>query len=208
MGWESKDFLQNALDTCQDGSGEIEACPLFNIQSDDDAAKCTFDMPNDLKDDNPQGPRNGLPVDVPIQYGPEEATSYKVAGLSDQPTSTIALSEAPSTFSHPTLTYSPADPKSTSTAQFGIVVAKVSPAAGTDSFAELAPAPAATTTPPYDPAVNSFEGFAATSFVTSGNTVMEIFVTEIDVTTTVTATASADSKRKRHLHRHLHGARG
>ena len=126
MGWQSEDFLQQALDTCQDGSGEIEDCPLFDIQSDSDAAKCTFDMPKELKEDNTEGPREGLAVDVPVQWGPEDATAYPVAGQKGTPTTSLEPSDMPSTFSHRTLTYSPADPSLTSTAQFGIIVAKVS----------------------------------------------------------------------------------
>ena len=207
MGWESEDFLQNALDTCQDPSGLIEDCALFTLQSDDDAKKCTFAMPEVLKDDNPEGPRNGLAVDVPIQYGPEEATSYLVAGQTGQPTTTISPSEAPSTFSHRTLTYSPADPRSTSSAQFGIVVAKVSPGAETEEVAEVFPSSTVTAALSLESAVNPDGGFVFTSYVTSGNTVMQIFITEVDVTVTATETAPTDARRKRHLHKHLHGIR-
>ena len=70
MGWESEEFLQNAIDTCTNESGDIEDCHLFNIQSDTDCAKCTFDMPSALKNDQAVGPREGLAVDIPIQYGP------------------------------------------------------------------------------------------------------------------------------------------
>ena len=69
MGWQSEDFLQSAIDTCTNLSGEIEDCPLFDIQSDSDSAQCTFDMPSVLKNDQAEGPREGLPVDIPIQYG-------------------------------------------------------------------------------------------------------------------------------------------
>lgn len=191
MGWESAAFLQSAIDTCTNLSGEIEDCPLFDIQSDTDAAQCTFEIPSVLENDEAEGPREGLAVDIPIQYGPNEATTYPIAGLSGQPTTTIAPSEPPETFSHRTLTYSPADPESTRTAPGGIVVAKVSPASS----------PTPTSAP-------SDEGFVATTYITNGNTVMEIFITEVDVTVTATEAApSNDSKRKRHLHRHIHGGR-
>jgi hypothetical protein len=199
MGWESEDFLQNAIDTCTNLSGEIEDCALFDIQSDTDAAQCTFEMPSVLKNDLAEGPREGLAVDIPIQYGPEEATTYPIAGRSGQPTTTIAPSEPPETFSHRTLTYSPADPESTRTAPGGIVVAKVSPAAATESVLEAASSP---TPAPSD------EGFIATTYITNGNTVMEIFIAEVNVTVTATEAAPTnDSKRKRHLHRHIHGGR-
>lgn len=220
MGWQSADFLQNALDTCTDASGEIQACPLFDIQSDAEGAKCTFDIPDCLEADNPQGPRNGLAVDIPIQYGPEEATSYPIAGRQGQPTQGIEPSGPPSTFEQPTLTYSPADPQSTKSAQGGIVVAKVTSDSGdvgeaaatngagnaqvvTDWTTTTAEAAAATTQPPPPPPpADSKADFVATSYLTNGNTVVELFVTEVDVTVTATSTALAEHKR--HLHRHLH----
>lgn len=61
-------------------AGMIEDCKLFNIQSDDAAQKCAFSIPQELENDDPIGPRIGLAVDVPIQSGPEEATTYLVAG--------------------------------------------------------------------------------------------------------------------------------
>lgn len=209
MGWQSEEFLQNALDTCQDGSGEIQDCPLFDIQSDTDAAKCTFDMPDVLKQDNVEGPRSGLAVDVPIQYGPQEATTFPVAGCSGQQTTTISPTEAPSTFTHQSLTYSPADPKSTSTAEFGIVVAKVSLGSGKEVVQEATPSTTATEVPTVTSAASSQPDFIATSYITNGNSVMELFITELDVTQTVTAveTIPTDSKRRRHLHKHLHHVR-
>ena len=201
MGWQSEEFLQSAIDTCTNLSGEIEDCALFDIQSDTDAAQCTFEMPSVLKIDQAEGPREGLAVDIPLQYGPNEATTYPIAGRSGQPTTTIAPSEPPETFSHRTLTYSPADPETTRTAPGGIVVAKVSPAAGTESVLEAASSPTPTSAP-------SDDGFVATTYITNGNTVMEIFITEVDVTVTATEAAPTnDSKRKRHLHRHIHGGR-
>jgi hypothetical protein len=80
MGWESADFLGRAINTCTNPSGQISDCPLFNIQSDAKAARCKFKVPDMVKDDDCAGPRTGLPVGVPIQYGPEQATKYAVPG--------------------------------------------------------------------------------------------------------------------------------
>ncbi|KAH0122003.1 hypothetical protein KCU82_g22542, partial [Aureobasidium melanogenum] len=33
MGWDSSDFLQSAVDTCTNASGQIQDCPLFDIQT-------------------------------------------------------------------------------------------------------------------------------------------------------------------------------
>jgi hypothetical protein len=202
MGWESEEFLQNALDTCQNESGDIQDCPLFDIQSDSDAAECTFDVPDCLKHDKPEGPRQGLAVDVPIQYGPEQATKYPIAGKQGQPTKHIEPSTPPSTFSHPTVTYSPADPESTKSEQGGIVVAMVS--TDTSGVSEAAaPTPSTTVTPDAPPS-DAGDGFIATKYITQGNTVIEVFVTEVDVTVYATETATAAPAGKRHLHRHQH----
>lgn len=94
MGWESADFLQEATTTCgsSSGSGDIQDCPLFKLQTDSEAAQCTFLVPEELKDDDPLGPMDGLPVNVPIQYGPAEATEYPIAGGSSMPTSSTTTS--------------------------------------------------------------------------------------------------------------------
>lgn len=200
MGWESAEFLQDALDTCQDASGEVSACPLFTLQDDDEAAQCTFDMPSDLKNDDCHGPRDGLPVDVPIQYGPEPATKYAVAGLSNVPTSTLAHSSAPTTFKQTAVTYSPADAASTSAAQGGIVVAYDSKghenaaASYTEAISSsITSAPSATPT-------SSSEAGLSTTYITNGNEVIEMVIEETQVTVYATPTGYA----KRHLQKHQH----
>ena len=211
MGWESEKFLQEALDTCQNPSGDIEDCSLFDIQSDSDAAKCTFQIPEELKADDVEGPRDGLAIDVPVQWGPEQATPYPVAGRNGQPTKGIDTTEAPQTFSNiPTLTYSPADPKSTETAQGGIVVAMYSPDADGGTAVEVAEsmtevAQSSTVTPvPLPEEASPDDNIVATSYITKDNKVIELFIEEVDVTVTATTTATEDAMRKRHLHRHMH----
>jgi hypothetical protein len=80
MGWESEDFLQKALDVCQNDSGRIEDCPLFNIQPDADADKCAFEIPEVLVDENVRNMQEGIPMGVPMQYGPADATPYPCVG--------------------------------------------------------------------------------------------------------------------------------
>lgn len=207
MGWKSQDFLQQALDTCTSESGEITACPLFTIDRETPAT-CTFDTPEELKDDDCHGPRDGLPVDVPIQYGPELATKYKIAGRKGHETTGVPVTDAPSTYSEmPTLTYSPVDPESSKSALGGIVVAKYSSGASgadaqpTDSWPSPSPMPSPETTPSPEPA-SSAPQFEATSYMTNGNTVIELFIDEVDVT--VTATTTATQYAKRHQHHHAH----
>ncbi|KAK4621614.1 hypothetical protein CLAFUR4_07467 [Fulvia fulva] len=121
MGWESEDFLQSALDTCKNPSGQIEDCALFTIQKDADADECFFDVPEHLKKDNCHGPRDGLPVGVPVQYGPEPATKYPVPGRQGKATTAISHTSAPPTYSQSAAPYSPADPEKTKTADAGII---------------------------------------------------------------------------------------
>ena len=213
MGWESEKFLQSALDTCKSPSGLISDCPLFTTQKDSEAAQCTFEMPDSLKDDDVQGPREGLPVDVPVQYGPLNATAYPCAGRSGTPTTNLSPSSAPSSYSHEAVSYSPANPSLTATAPGGIVVAKYSSGAPTEASATAsseyssAPVAAITASPSLsDASVN--DDIVATSYMTQGNEVVELFIEEVDVTVTATASPSA-AKYRRHLHKHQHhqGAR-
>lgn len=236
MGWKSKDYLQQALDTCTNPSGQISDCPLFTLQDDSDAAQCTFELPEVLHGDDCDGPRDGLPVNVPIQYGPENATKYPVAGRQGVATSSMSSTSAPSTFSEQqsTMTYSPANPTSTSSAQLGIVVAAASSGANgaigpqkssgsyeTSSSSEYSSSSkasssiepsssteAASSSITASPSMKTAEvdgDIVSTSYITMDNTVIEMAIEEVDVTVTATATPSADSyKHKRHLHHHLH----
>ncbi|KAI7319343.1 hypothetical protein KC340_g7869 [Hortaea werneckii] len=223
MGWESQDFLQSALDQCQSQSGEISDWPLFNLQDDATSAQCKFDLPESLHGDDCDGPRDGLPVNVPIQWGPEPATKYPVAGRTGVATSSVgSASSAPSTFSQgPTLSYSAADPASTSTAQGGIVVAMATSGAGhgigpqasstlstetstVKASSTEAPSSSITASPSVEDAADSPD-IVATSYITHAdeNKVIELAIEEVDVTVTATPSASAGN-HKRHLHNHLH----
>lgn len=78
MGWESTELLQKAIDECRAMSGHVGDCPYFELQSDEQQQHCKFPVPDILKADNPTGPRDGLAVDIPIQYGPQQAADYPV----------------------------------------------------------------------------------------------------------------------------------
>ncbi|KAK1825341.1 hypothetical protein LTR12_000142 [Friedmanniomyces endolithicus] len=213
MGWESEQFLQDALDTCQNPSGNIQDCPLFNIQSDATAANCTFPMPDSLSNDDVKGPRDGLAVDIPIQNGPQPATQYPVAGRSSVPTSSIPSTTASASFSLPTLSYTAANPSITSTAQGGIIIDKVSIASTSTSAASSSAAWSAPNKVEYassssitqaPSATAPAPNIIATSYMTTGNQVVELVIEEVEVT--VTATPSAAARHKRHVHKHLHHA--
>lgn len=200
MGWNSQAFLQEALDTCTNSSGQIEDCPLFNIQSDEIAAECTYDVPAAIKDDMPLGPRQGLPVSVPIQYGPQNATKYPVAGLAGATATPISYSAPPATISSaPTLPYSAVDPAKTSTALGGInvsIAAEGVKAAVPVVVTVIGQAPPTTITVKADPSHFS------TSIYTNGDNVFEVFydVTKVEVTATATATAGPDNNQKNRRH--------
>lgn len=194
MGWESADFLGQAINTCTSMTGEIQDCPLFTIQSDSTAAQCTFPMPGGLENDDLMGPRDGLPIDVPIQYGPEPATAYPVAGRGSVATSVLPHTQKPSTFSNPTLTYSPASPSKTAGVQGGIIVAFNSDAAAI---------PAAVTSAPAVSAAAEASHTYSTTYITKGYEVIEMIIEEVEMTVTATP-SDGTSDRKRHLKKHQH----
>lgn len=183
MGWESADYLGQAIDTCTNMSGNIQDCSLFNIQSDNDAAQCAFETPADLEGEDCEGTNEGLPYRVPIQYGPEPATAYPVYGVDSAATS-MQPTAKPSSFSQPAVSYSPANPTSTAAAQGGIVVAAYS------SGAEGASAPAVTSAPAPAPA-SSDHPDCYTTYITNGYEVIEMVVIETDVTITASGPAPA-----------------
>src|SRR4051794_29970596 len=75
MGWE-QNFLQQAVDTCTSPSGEIEDCPIFNIQSEATQNQCKMKMPSAAANEKVTGKIGmSLPGDVLIQYGPGPATA-------------------------------------------------------------------------------------------------------------------------------------
>ncbi len=65
----TKASSRKPVDQCTDPSGRVEDCAIFDIQSDSDSQQCTFQPPAILANDNPQGPRQGLPGNVPVQAG-------------------------------------------------------------------------------------------------------------------------------------------
>ncbi|USW51813.1 hypothetical protein Slin15195_G051320 [Septoria linicola] len=214
MGWESAEFLGTAINTCTNPSGQIEDCPVFTIQDPATPAKCKFAMPADLEEDDCAGPRDGLPVGVPIQYGPEPATKYPVPGAygkhgSTVKTSAVPHTSAPATFSPSAPAYSPANPSVTDTAQGGIVIA----AELSSSSSSSSSAPAAVTSAPASKASDAAD--CTTTYVTKGNEVWEMVIEEVKVTVTATATATASPapagyeappsyKHKRHVEKHAH----
>ncbi|KAI1768076.1 hypothetical protein GGR53DRAFT_34626 [Hypoxylon sp. FL1150] len=78
-GWD-RDFLQEAIDTCTNESGDIRDCALFvdqgPLQDDAKQTSCTFDVPAALAKENVLATNlPNLPGNIQIQSGPEAATA-------------------------------------------------------------------------------------------------------------------------------------
>lgn len=218
MGWNSQSFLQSAVDTCTNASGEIQDCALFDIQSDETAAQCTFKEVAELADDNVLGPRNGLPIDIPIQSGPSYATTYPVV-LANDATASAAVSatsaaaqSTPTSAIVPTLSYSAATSSITDKYGGGILIANTATGYVESSSATTTPEAASSTVEATSVVTSAavLESAApsgnamSTSIWTTGNQVIEMMIEEVDVTVTATAMVTPNAKNRRHLADHQH----
>lgn len=222
MGWESEDFLQQAVDTCTNASGEIQDCALFDIQSDSDAATCAFEIPELITDDDIEGVRDGLALSIPIQSGPAYASTYAVVlpggstqgGASASATSSGASSATSSAADLlslsigvsaivPTLSYSAATASVTDKYGGGILLANSASTyapSSTTASADSTITEAASTAD----AAGDGANIVATSLITSAGEVVEMYIQEVDYTVTATATATAAAKNRRHAEQHQH----
>ncbi|KAK7510427.1 hypothetical protein IWZ03DRAFT_77820 [Phyllosticta citriasiana] len=181
-GWD-ENFLQSAINTCTSESGEIEDCPLFDIQSEADTQQCKAKVPEALADDNCEGPNDdGLCGGVQVQYGP----AYATMGYSNSSaTATGAPSYTGSTPLVPTLSYQ--------TSQRSFASDKYGGGVTIMAVTGVTPAPSPT------PVTTELVG---TTTFTSAGAVYEVAIEEVDVYVTETATATAAAKHRRHLQRH------
>lgn len=205
MGWDETDFtLQEAVDTCTSESGEISACPLFTIISDEEQAACQFEMPEALVKEKIAGPLTELPGNVALAWGPAPAND---ADSSDATTTTsVSLSS---------LGYSAG---STASVNGSVVPGNVFKGASTTTTATVTGgvggvrgAIAATATPT---AGLVTEGTSTYTYSQSSGVVIvseivyeqEItYVTELTTTTVyVEPTAAARVRRDAHAHQHRH----
>ena len=217
MGWDSVDFLQSAVDTCTNASGQIEDCPLFNIQTEAEEGQCKIKDVAEIADDNPLGPReDGLPVAVPIQSGPDYATVYPVVLAGDATQSAAASSTKAAASSQitsaassasavvPTLSYTPGTSSITDKYGGGILLANTASSyVQTESLSTVTAAPSLA-----DAETDAAGNIIATSWYTSGNQVMEMMIEEVDVTVTATAVETANAHARRHIgkeHRRVRG---
>jgi hypothetical protein len=221
-GWDEA-FLQQAVDTCDKGDadrGNIQDCPIFDIQTEEEAAKCQFEVPEVLAADNCEGPADGLCGNVPIQDGPAYA---KVIDGGNEETPTPGYTPPPATepAAVPTLSWDPENPKLKPTSVDGISVLAAQPtpagpkevdASGEDekpeepekaptpaptSAAPTPAAPAVTPAPVGEPADPAKGKIISTSTYTKDGVVHEVVIEEVPVYVTVEAPAA-----KRHAHAH------
>ncbi|KAJ8128566.1 hypothetical protein O1611_g5067 [Lasiodiplodia mahajangana] len=121
-GWEPS-FLQEAIDTCTNPSGEISDCELFTsngpLLSDAEQGECKFDMPLVLAAENAIAKiLTQLPGGVQIQDGPESATPPSgSSGQVTSSTSEISSTTLPSTTSTSSTTSSTSTPITTSSSE-------------------------------------------------------------------------------------------
>ncbi|KAI0380846.1 hypothetical protein F5Y04DRAFT_92880 [Hypomontagnella monticulosa] len=223
-GWDV-DFLQEAIDTCTNDSGDIRDCPLFvnqgPLQSDSDQDSCHFDIPSILaSEDGSAINLQNLPGNIQIQAGPQSATpgagglppvlsaassllpSLNALGFSNsaQPTPSTSSSPAPSSTAPEAFIESA--PTQLSSANFNILA---SPVEQTSSSTPSPAPPAPTTTPA--PVVTSEPGVSyevvSTQTITNGAQVEVIvwkepvvYVTEDSVTTVTVASPPVKAARK------------
>lgn len=203
-GWD-EDFLQQAVDTCTNPSGQISDCPLFTILSADDQRKCKIATPPMIASEKLSGLiGNILPGNVKISLGPAPANHNQPK---PDPIELPAVSlPAPDVLPGGVFKEEPtSSPEAEST---------------TTSSSTSTSTPTPTPTPtPSDPPIPEGYQLVRTDYVTNGNVVKKIVVIETVTyvmvateTVTVTATPGADKPRRelnqhqhQHLARHRHG---
>lgn len=72
FGWEDG-VLQQAVDTCTSETGEVGDCEIFDLQTETEQRQCAFDIPSQILHDEVYMDEQGLPGDVPIEWGPAYA---------------------------------------------------------------------------------------------------------------------------------------
>jgi hypothetical protein len=227
-GWDV-DFLQSAVNTCTNPSGNIADCPLFTLQTEEEGAKCHFKVPEVLALDNCAGPADALCGNVPIQVGPEYASLLQ-PGNEETPTAgfTPVTTMAPvvPTLSFATATLAVTDkfggginvggqsdlPEEFETS--AVVVPVPTPVIPEAALPDeplitsaavapvVVPAPVPTSAPVLAPVAEGPKGsIVGTSTFTSAGVAYEVAIEEITVYVTVEAAGPA-KRHRRHNHKH------
>jgi len=210
MGWDGT-FLQDAVDTCTNLSGQITDCPLFTIQDESVYGNCNVTLPSAIEKENVVGPVYTLPGNPAIAPGPAPA---------DQ----VTAGEATTTIVNvaPTLSYSAGISLASSDTYIpgGIFAVSTYPTSTTPSPSSTPKAPAsavvvaenvAVTSPPttIPASATNTQSYFTTEYSTSGQALIEVlWVEEVKTVTESATTTIYNRDRKRHLHRHAARAAG
>ena len=188
-GWEDG-ILQQAIEKCTDMSGEIQKCPVFELQDQSKMNQCKMSMPSLLANERYDATNQGLPGNVPIMRGPGYAKGAKKddPGEPSVPPKDPPPPAAPSSSANP-----PAPSVKPAEAKFFEI-----PADAGHSMQDINNM--AKPTPPPEPVEPAAEEAIRTTTYTQGNTVYEVAIMQEVVTKTVTA----ESQQKRHAHAHAH----
>ncbi|KAF2403118.1 hypothetical protein EJ06DRAFT_320608 [Trichodelitschia bisporula] len=121
-GWDP-DFLQQAIDSHCSDEGVIERCPLFTLQSPEEAGTCTYNPPAAALKEHCNFPGDKLCGDNPISRGPEPAIMNIHGGPFGDSSGNYPSASAPGNYgsgedssAYTFLTYSP----STGSSVFGV----------------------------------------------------------------------------------------
>lgn len=219
MGWNG-DFLQEAVDTCTNLSGQIEDCPLFTIQDSSVYGNCNITLPSVLAKENVVGAITTMPGNPAIAYGP----AYASGAAAGKSATTPATSAAPVTTQPAmTLSYSAgASLASTDTYVPGAIFALSSGASFTQdtttssaitTSTSISSAPAVTEAAVFAEQASSAEtmSYFSTAYNTiSSNQVEEVLWVEevVTVTQESTSTVVVGGESKKIRKRHGHGVHG
>ncbi|KAF8848886.1 hypothetical protein BDZ45DRAFT_753337 [Acephala macrosclerotiorum] len=192
MGWDQS-FLQQAVNTCTNLSGQIEDCALFTTQDSGVYSNCNVTLPSALVNEDVVGAVTTMPGNPVIAYGPGYAHGAAAGGNSA--TATVGGTTGQTTQPAMTLSYSAGISLASSDSYVPGGIFAVSTGA---TFNAEAIASSTTSAP----------SFFSTAYSTiSSNQVEEILWVEEIVTVTEASTATVTvPARKRHLHGHGHGA--
>lgn len=191
------------MDQCRNPSGEIQDCPLFDIQDASITSNCKIKIPSELAGED-ASTVDTLPGNPAIISGPAPAAGATAgAGSSNPsplPSSSLAFANSqtfnPPSVAVPTLSFSAGSSLASSETYVpGAVFAVQSQSSPT------VPAATSVITPPPAAPVNAEQipvSYFSTDYFTSGLTVNEVLWVEDLVTVTVPPAPA----RKRHLHKH------
>ena len=222
-GW-SPGFLQQAINQCTDGSGDVAACKLFTLNTEAEMNQCKFPPPPELKNENCQGPVQGLPGGNTVQRGPEAAVPNKPGQSAAPPSSSASksapaptssasslVSSVPAQYSSPASSSSSSEPQSAGASRPGSTTGDLVLANAVSTGIRVPASPAtsapAVTSAPAPSSASADSASAApcvstTTIIRDGTQYDVCVVDEVETVTAPAAPSDAPQNYKRHLHEH------